>query len=317
VSESSFWLYQWLDSYLVTSTERAMVLLQEPGPRMALKEIAEEAARRSTTYVPGTGPSIVAGGDLDLSGNIGCISFRCRKLQVDTLFNYVWHYFDTVAVVGASPSYFLHRLDHPQMDEVPIMEALEHHIRLLLHIRNIGAEDLLMFVDKPVKEQSDWRAQARESGLGASLNLADELIRQLIREARVDFTTHEDHLHYELRHPSLRRVFMNEIPYRKPTISAKRRAAEQAVAFCMLQLVSDIQTARSLELPLGSDYPLHERMLERASRANAPTEADVAFHLKLPVLQGIEPELLLQIRRDEHEHFEAFRTACEARFVSD
>jgi hypothetical protein len=47
-------------------------------------------------------------------------------------------------------------------------------------------------------------------------------------------------------------------------------------------------------------------MLRAAKRK--PTEADVAFHLSLPILEGIEPELLLRIRHDEHDHFEAFRT---------
>jgi hypothetical protein len=307
VTESRFWLYQWLDSYLVTSVERAMTLLKEPGPRAALKEIAEEASQAPLTSMPESGPSIIAGGDLDLSGNIGCISFRCRRVQVDTLFSHVWHYFDTVAVVGSSPRLFLERLDDPQRGEVPLMETLEHHIRLLLYIRNIGAEDLLVFVDKAPKESVDWREQAREVGLAGSLKIAEDLVRQLTREAKIDFTAHEDHLHYELRHPALRRRFIGTVPYRKPTVSAKRRAADYAVGYCMTQLISDIRTARSMSLPLGIDYPIYERMLERAAKAQAPTEADVAFHLKLPVLDGVEPELLLKIRRDESEHFEAFR----------
>jgi len=60
-----FWLYQWLDSYLIRSPEQAMRLLREPGPRAGLMEAAAEAATTLPDVDKDIGYPLVAGSGLD------------------------------------------------------------------------------------------------------------------------------------------------------------------------------------------------------------------------------------------------------------
>lgn len=68
---------------------------------------------------------------------------------------------------------------------------------------------------------------------------------------------------------------------------------------------SDVYTARGLDSPLGSTVYFHGQLLKTIKAGLK--EADVAFQLKLPILEDVSPEVLLKVRSDEKPHFEKFR----------
>lgn len=309
MSSNPFWLYEWMDSYMVTSVKRAIALLQKPEPFAALRDIAAEAAEMTSAATPAGDVTIVAGANLDLSRNFGCSHWECRKKQVDRLFNQVWHYFDRIIIVGVGAREMTNRFNYLPRDE--LISGLEHDIRLALYVRNIGAESLVVFGEKPPLRVSHWRKHARENGLEAALSEVDRFARFLTKEAEIDVEDHADHFGYRLWHPIFYAQFTGGPIAKDASVAATRRkAARRVAAECSAQLVSDIETARLHQSSLGTDFGLHKRML-RSIKAK-PSEADVAFHLRLPVLDGIEPELLLRIRSEEQVEFEAFRNSLRA-----
>lgn len=180
-----FWLYQWMDSYLVTSTQRAAALLQKAEPLEALRQIVYEAAQEKTSPPAGIIASdeniIVAGGNLDLSYDMACAHWDCRKKQVDGLFTHVWHYFDRIVVVGVSARDLNDQWDRYSNSE-SLIEHLLDDIRVLLYLRNIGADDLLVFAEKPEKCTQHWRKHAQEVGLRNALPEAKKLVEVFAHE---------------------------------------------------------------------------------------------------------------------------------------
>jgi hypothetical protein len=308
------WLYQWMDSYLVRSPQRAASLLTKAEPLEALREIAYEASQAENSTAGTTGiaaNTIIAGGDLDFSSR-ACRSWSCRKKQVDRLFSHVWHYFDRIIVVGPRPSNFIYDWDIYDREE--LVDELLEDIRLLLYLRNIGADDLLVFTNKPGRCTRHWRKHAREVGLGSALPEASKLIERLADEVEIEAMPCEGHdtpvphnTHYTIIHPLLPTVFTSYGPRgRASSPSGRLKIAEDVVSLLSAGLVSDIRASRQLDASLGSRFFFDREMLRAAKRKG--TEADVAFRLRLPVLDGIEPELLLRVRQDEQDAFESFRT---------
>lgn len=86
----------------------------------------------------------------------------------------------------------------------------------------------------------------------------------------------------------------------------RRFAAEQLVDDALNALVTDVDIAQDLGLSLASTYPLHRMFMSERVTA---TTARVAFEIKLPVLQSLPVETILNVRRDEHDSFQRFRDA--------
>jgi hypothetical protein len=84
----------------------------------------------------------------------------------------------------------------------------------------------------------------------------------------------------------------------------KVAAVKQVFKEFLAYLASDVRAARMYETPLGAAIPFHQTML---GTANSPTVADVAMRVRLPVLEGLAPEVLLRNREDEREYFDRFR----------
>ena len=84
-------------------------------------------------------------------------------------------------------------------------------------------------------------------------------------------------------------------------VVAVKKVFENFLAY----LASDVRAAQIYDAPLGSAIPFHQQLLRTA---NSPTVAEVAMRMRLPVLEGITPDVLLRIREDEHEYFDRFRT---------
>lgn len=141
-----FWLYQWLDSYLIKSPQQAMRLLREPGTIPSLMQAAVEAAAIRSDVDRDIGFPLVAGSSLDLSGEVACQNFPCLKRQVDELFRSAWHYFDRIVITGPSPRYIVDLWVNSDQEYAQMVT--ESHLLLLLYLRNIGAESLLIFAEK-------------------------------------------------------------------------------------------------------------------------------------------------------------------------
>lgn len=98
-----FWLYEWIDERGITSIKKAERLLKDSRQVALLQERAAAVPFTTEPLDPGAGELELLGGrGVDLSGELDCFAWECRKAQVDKLLAHVWHYFDRVVVVGPS-----------------------------------------------------------------------------------------------------------------------------------------------------------------------------------------------------------------------
>lgn len=309
-----FWLYRWLDSYLVRSPEQAMRLLREPGARAALMEEAAEAATTRPDVDKDIGFPLVAGSGLDLSGKLNCQNFPCLKEQVDEIFRSAWHYFDRIVIAGPSPMRMLSLWG--AADEDYVLHLTESHIRLLLYFRNIGAEDLLLFAEKGRLFCEDCgNLLLLEIGLeshDAYNAYLQELTQKLVKESHFAPSTEGRFPGFTIYHPDYFDEPMDAIMDRaaaspRAVKKRKRSLIGQLVQSHVQQLLADIALARQWQSPLGSTIKFHQQILRRNTAGTE--EAQVAINIQLPVLRNADPELLIRIRQDEAEHFIAFRDA--------
>jgi hypothetical protein len=310
-------MYQWLDNYMVKSPERASLLLKQSAPLHDLRQMAAEVKPALSTVRHDDGPAIVAGRGLDLSGALGCTHWECIKQEVDDLFAQVWHYFDQIVVVGPSAVHISDLWDEG-VEESEIVRRLEHYIRILLYLRNIGAEDLLVFTEKFPACGVHWKESARQAGLEPVIDLSEGFAEQFLREASIEVQLaggKPQQLRYRVLHPKTAHPNFGWIPRKRRSLdsdSVQRDVAVDVIANHIAHLVSDVEAAKGTRSPLGSVIPLHQDMLRTLRLRVGAHEEDVAFHLKLPVLVGVETETLLRVRQDEREHFIAFRDRLRA-----
>jgi hypothetical protein len=310
MTEATSWLYEWLDSYLIATPQQAQKVLQQKAGRESLREAAAEVTYRLPTIDANDRESIVAGARLDLSGQLLCTHWECLKKQVDELFASIWHYFDRAVVVGPSA-----RLISESWETNPeyALDLIDNYIRVLLYIRNIGAESLFIFTEKPGAWCEEHLSPLIEDiGLHSSSEL-DQYIQTLkedfLANAELQVRTNGDVQIYSLQYPKYLDV---------PTAGVRRNTGDpidrdqiisKVVHENVMTLISDIDTAQSLTLPLASTGRFHELLLR--SRLADVAESDVALRLELPVLQGVSPEILMRIRNEEREDFLAFRNALK------
>jgi hypothetical protein len=305
---------QWLDSYAVTSPRQADELLKKPQALSVLREEIEDIRYHAPMIDDQAGNSIVAGSEIDLSGQLSCSNWECIKRQVDTLFNSVWHYFDRIIVVGPS-AHFYKNLWESGCPEERIIESLTGHIRVLLHVRNIGAEDIVTFSEKP----NAWCAECftplvRALGVNSIEDYdpyVDDLIDRIDKEADIRIG-HTGQISWcTVDHPK----FFEE-PYilvrenysegERPEVT-RRYLAEKVVRDHVGSLLCDLGQAQNMRAPLGATLRFYKQILHE--EAGSLDEALVAFQMELPILHGVDPEVLLKIRHDERDHFDAFRNS--------
>jgi hypothetical protein len=102
---------------------------------------------------------------------------------------------------------------------------------------------------------------------------------------------------YNLMYDSLSRSEMPEI--------TRRYLAEQVVRRHVEALLCDLGQTQNVNAPLGTTLRFYKQILHE--EAGSADEALVAFQMELPILQGVDPEILLKIRNDERDKFGAFR----------
>src|SRR4051794_38215426 len=98
-----------MERHSITSVDRARELLARGAVREDARVFAAEY--RASDVRDLSGPTIVAGRALDLSGSLDVYAWEIMQQRVDALFQRVWHYFDRVLIVGADARDFATKWD--------------------------------------------------------------------------------------------------------------------------------------------------------------------------------------------------------------
>jgi hypothetical protein len=246
--------------------------------------------------------TILAGRAIDLSGSLDCLGWECIQKNVDELFNRIWHYFDRIVVVGASA----HQIPQEFESEARVPLHLPAYIRLLLYLREIGAERFLLFRQKPPACTEHLKQHLAEVGIQNLENDAESVVPSLASEGIIKTSIHDSHIHYAFSHPEFEHTVWGSVS-NDIEGDLSEAVARSVVRRYLAALVSDLRTARMLNCPLGSSVRFHERLLAE----NKPIFGadDVAFSLELPIVQGLDLRTLLKLRTDERPAFDRFRRA--------
>lgn len=304
---SDYWLYRWMDEYEVRSETDFTKLVKSPAaPSLSrLQELAAEDAEASVLPYSGPGTAILAGKGLDLSAELGCRHRECQVEQIDALFSRVLHYFDEIVIAGPPSKAYLRDVSED------LLYALREDVATLLHLREIGVEDMLLFRRKPAACTVHYERHAHEAGLEGLLERKGDWIDRLVELGSVEeLHQHDDHWHFHFSHPHLEHTFQHVVG--TPSHGGEptpQDFAESVLALYVAQLVSDLGASRNFGLPLGSAIRMHEDVLSDEGRPVA--EDDVAFNIQLPVLAALAPSEVIRIRQDEYEAFLAFRESLK------
>jgi hypothetical protein len=84
--------------------------------------------------------------------------------------------------------------------------------------------------------------------------------------------------------------------------------AKEVIKQHHLAAASDLFAAERLHLPLGANVRFETRVMA-AIRPMAPTLEQIAFQLRLPVVDGLSTKDLLALREEEGDAFDAFRSS--------
>jgi hypothetical protein len=304
IPASQFWLFRWLEESEVRNLADARRLLNNGRGLDRLREYAQQHPSEAPDL---SAFSIVAGRGADLSGILDCNAPKCRIRQVDTLLKHSWHYFDQAVVEDAVSHEVTHHWDAPVSAR---RTWILGHVRVLLHLRDIGAVDLVRFYEKPPPCEVHWEGHAAEAGLEEAVERANEFVTELVRDARIRLSpSNSGGIDFALVHPCFEHTVWGQLPVASTTDVAelKRFAAHAVYRRYLANLTSDVRAARELSLPVGSAVWFHGRILRGLESGSSPDE--VAFHLELPVLRDVALPQLLQIRRDESDAFLRFRLA--------
>lgn len=301
---SKYWLGKWLDHHGVNSEEDAEKALRSPTVVNDLRKFARKASNDLLTAAD-SNYSVVAGREIDLSGQLDCSSDSCRIRQVNQLFGHVWHYFDQIIVQdGVVWDVIYNWEDTPEITR----RRLLSHIKVLLYLRSIGAEDLVDFRVKQPACTEHWQRHAEEAGLSALVQQVDNLADYLLQDADIVFSEGiEGATAFRFSHPLVNPQHRGELlPSDIGQIDGtlKRKATVLVARGFLAHLTSDVAASNSYHAALGSVNKIHDMLLRQW---RGITAADVLMNLKLPVLSGLQPWDLIDIRREEGQYFSNFR----------
>jgi hypothetical protein len=300
------WLGDWLQSEGIPSTSQLDRALKDMEVRKRLWSAAAEVPYTTVPLPQLTGPAILAGKAIDLSGELDCcLAWDCRQRDIDSLFSKVWHYFDNIVLVGPSAANIRQAIEDDNEDWALLKTRAD--AQLLFYLRDVGAEEMVLFREKPPACLEHMAEHARSVGIGNVDDLIETEARRLASGARIKVQPHDDHLDYSLNHDLLEHRRWGAVPLTEDEREVELAACRDVAADFAAHLTSDMRAACALRLPLGAVVNIHGDMLARIQ--GGILAEDVAFNLEFPVLRGISPRDLLILRQDEHESFEVFRNA--------
>lgn len=294
--QKRFWVFDWLAENGIKSLGDARKLLSKSKALQGLRNHAE-TYHHTQPKADTNDLSLVAGTGIDLSGgSMVCPSPTCMRAQVDTLFRRVWHYFDSIVVTDMSTPAIL---DAGSEDP---SEPFLMQLPAILYIREIGAENLVEFV--PRTQCSNWQSHAKEEGLSRLLAMAQMLKRDLRQNGSfLRERGPEDIEFYCITSPDLASRYGIPAEGRAET-ELQEQVLDETFDEYSEALTADVRVANRLHLPLGTVIPLHAKMM---AASQPPGIADVAFSLKLPILDGVPTKRLIELRQQEHDSFIQFR----------
>jgi hypothetical protein len=296
-----YWLFDWIDAHGIKKSRQLEILLRDAGARADLVRRATNPYSDGAETLGTQDATIIAGRPLDLSGQLDCMHWLCIKKQLDNLFTHVLHYFDHI-VVAAADARLVEACDRSQPNPLAI-ESLLGHIRILLYIREIGAEELFVFRPKPHFCELHMAESLKESGMTDTIA---QKIQDLTRDARVTVNIHDNYIDYTFTHPAFDHDIHGLITGKRDVSDSdlEQRVVKDILMNYLAAISSDMAAAKLWNAPLATTR-YHWGLLDWTTRSHVRDE--IAFHLDLPILHQISPKDLLKLRRDHHEHFEKFR----------
>jgi hypothetical protein len=308
VMSDGYWLAHWLDEHDIRNQRSAQRFLGNPKH---VEDLLATASATHSTLEPlngADGTTIVAGKTIDLSGRLGCFHPECLQKDVDRLLSRAWHYFDIIVVEGLAPERVsaLHRNDPDRFVEI-ILGFIENY----LYVRNIGAEDMLMYRQKSHACIENLQHHAEKYAATDILKERTAWVQAFSIEAQlVRLNQHDDHWHYIVTHPTIEH-FASGVVHQAGT--ENQRPSESDIYANIFDLyaanlISDIGTARYMLSPLGSAAMIHEKLLSGSSVETLNAQGAL-FNLELPFVSGLKAKDLIKIRRENGQYFDAFRLA--------
>ncbi len=316
-SIGEYWLSQWLDEYEIHSDwEIDRVLFRDFSSVDRLKEIANEAASKASVPPPdgSLGESIVAGSRLDLSARITCGGFDCMRAEVDSAFKNIWHYFDSVVVEGMSPVRAARRFGRSGRPEqlFMLLRTIANQLQLLLYLRDIGAGNSVIFLDKPFGYcEEHWGELAKRVGLFEAFHEGthDKVIKKLAKHTVLEYEWSDVPPSWTVR---VSGDFFEE-PLRHVLPQPDRPDPEEVIRHIVAdyasRTIADVELSRELSLPLIEPAGIPWVTQRSANTAKQPIAEAVALELNLPVLADISVKDFLKFRNDESPYFERYRAA--------
>jgi len=296
VHETDYWLFRWIDEYGITSRRELHRVLKNPASVEKASTLASEAAEEVRHEVRTA--SILGGSGMDLA-RLVCGNTDCRVQLLERVLSKVWFYFDSIILADDIGD----AIRAAALDEDDLQEQLARAASVCLAIRNLGAERLVGFRSKPPIDVSTMPKLER-----ATTRLIAELRRGAeIRELDRNYDT--DEILFGFRHPALpvveKCILHVPFPDMTPDEDLSYALASVISQTHVDMLASDLRAARSYELPVVTSVELHRRIMRRLGRQLS--NADVAFEMQLPILDGIPIAELLRFRESEYDHFVLFR----------
>ncbi|MDP9867075.1 MULTISPECIES: hypothetical protein [Streptosporangium] len=309
-TKDPYWLAQWVDEYEVQGSGDIDRLIRYPGPIARLVELAKDAPNYKTANKSVPDASIVAGSGLDLSGKLSCGEFECVQRGINDAFVRIWHYFDRIIVEGASPRQFLRRVSTlPKSQHFRLIHEVKEDVKILLYLREIGAEKYLIYREKPLGYCNHHFTQhAAEHGLDVLLDeqAANAVVERLAAEAEISTRWFKGVWNFWVTHPFFSEPALGSITRAKKKRPSKEEMIGQVFRSYSTGLVADMAYAKVLNAPLAKSVTASWVTPKAEDSVKVD---DVAFHLQLPFIEGMAVRDIISLREDEQAHFVAFRKA--------
>lgn len=251
--------------------------------------------------------AVVAGRTLDLSGELSCNHYECLQSEVDHVFGRFWHYFDAIILEGLRPRVFV---EDYKSDPAYAAELARSHLRAVQYLRDSGAEDAVIFREKPSPCTVHFKQHMEEARLDRIASESTEIISRLAKEGKVvELRKHKDHWHYRFCHPAFLTAFETGTVYNLPKKRSKgdvRKAVAKSVfRRHASHLVSDVRASREVGAPLGARVI---DSIQGISRIQDQIHVDdVALEIDIPVLRSMRAGDIVKLREDEYHVFTRFR----------
>ena len=318
---STHWISRWIDENEIHAEwEIDHVLHSEIGIKRLFEFIEECFNKPSQANFPRIGDAIVAGSKIDLSGTIGCCALECLQNTIDSGYKNLWHYFDKIVVEGLDPSRVVAQMEEPFSERklMQVMSTVVDQAKLVLYLRGIGAEDFVIFAEKPHHFcQDHWLQHARELGIGNALdeNQHGKLISRIIRASKIEIEKMSDDYWWAAVDSPFFDGTSNLL------ISNAKRPTKTSIACGLLQdyataMIADVGMARQMMLPLVE--PADVSWVAKSKQKRSPiTEKDVVLELNFPVFDELSTSDFLKLRSDEQPHFERFRASLRQAIAAE